>query len=217
MLTTEAKGDGEFKPYLRSKNIQWITPDIRDVREMWIANSEKQQLRVKKGDLLISEGGEVGRACLWTEELPECYIQNSVHRITVKHEMLSEFLLLQFFVYGKRGRFESIVNRVSIGHLTREKLINVVFAVPSVEEQRVILDRLQAETRPLDEVIGRTQREIDLVREYRDRLIADVVTGQVDVRGWVPDPDDGVADDELAVLAGDEEPNTEGDDEDGGN
>ncbi|OAI08254.1 restriction endonuclease subunit S [Methylomonas methanica] len=215
MLTTEEKSDGDFKPYLRSTNIQWLTPDIRDIREMWIANSEKSQLRVKKGDLLVSEGGEVGRACLWNDELPECYIQNSVHRIAVKQEMLSEFLYLQFFANGKRGRFESIVNRVSIAHLTREKLVNVVFAVPPVEEQRIILDRVEVDGQPLDEAIERTKREIDLLREYRDRLIADVVTGQIDVRNWLPGPDDVVAEENLAALGGDEDLEANGEEENG--
>lgn len=215
MLTTEEKSDGDFKPYLRSTNIQWLTPDTRDIREMWIANSEKSQLRVKKGDLLVSEGGEVGRACLWNDELPECYIQNSVHRIAVEQEMLSEFLYLQFFANGKRGRFESIVNRVSIAHLTREKLVNVVFAVPPVEEQRIILDRVQVDSQPLDEAIERTKREIDLLREYRDRLIADVVTGQIDVRNWLPGPDDVVAEEDLAALGGGEDIEADGEDEDG--
>jgi type I restriction enzyme S subunit len=215
MLTITEKGDGDFKPYLRSTNIQWLTPDTRDIREMWIANSEKSQLRVKKGDLLVSEGGEVGRACLWSDELPECYIQNSVHRIAVKQEMLSEFLYLQFFANGKRGRFESIVNRVSIAHLTREKLVNVVFAVPPIEEQRIILDRVKVDCQPLDEAIERTRREIELLREYRDRLIADVVTGQIDVRDWLPGPDDGVAEEDLAALGGDEDIEADGEDEDG--
>ncbi|MDM1807678.1 restriction endonuclease subunit S [Serratia marcescens] len=72
MLTTEAKaGDGDFKPYLRSTNVQWIKPDVRDVKEMWVAKAEMAQLRVRKGDLLVSEGGEVGRACMWNDELPE--------------------------------------------------------------------------------------------------------------------------------------------------
>ena len=57
--------------------------------------------------------------------------------------------------------------------------------------------------------------EISLIREYRDRLIADVVTGQVDVRNWVPGPDDEVADEDLAALADDENTNTEEDEPDG--
>jgi type I restriction enzyme S subunit len=205
MLTTEAKGrDGDFKPYLRSTNVQWIKPDVRDVKEMWIAKAEMAQLRVRKDDLLVSEGGEVGRACMWNDELPECYIQNSVHRVAAKPTMLPEFLFHQFFVYGKRGRFNAIVNRVSIAHLTREKLVTIPFTVPPVEEQQTICRWITDECQPLDDAITRTEEEIKLIREYRDRLIADAVTGQVDLRGWQPGPDDAVSDDDLAAL-GDEE------------
>lgn len=212
MLTNETRsGDGEFKPYLRSANVQWITPDVRDIKEMWIANSEMAQLRVRKGDLLVSEGGEVGRACIWSDEIAECYIQNSVHRIAVKSDVLPEFLLHQFFVGGKRGRFNVAVNRVSIAHLTREKLVAIPFTAPPVEEQKTICRWIANECQPLDEAIVRAEEEIKLIREYRDRLIFDVVTGQVDVRGWQPGPDDVVSDDDLAALGDDEiEPDEEG-------
>ena len=197
MLTTEAKSrDGAFKPYLRSTNVQWLKPEVRDVKEMWIANAEMAQLRVCKGNLLVSEGGEVGRACIWNEELPE-------------------FLFHQFFAYGKRGRFNAIVNRVSIAHLTREKLVTVPFTVPPVEEQKTICKWIADECKPLEEAILRAEEEIRLIREYRDRQIADVVTGQVDVRGWVPGPDDGVAAEDISTLGGDEEVDTDGEEDHG--
>lgn len=215
MLTTEPKGDGAFKPYLRSKNVQWSRPDIRDVKEMWIGKSEMAKLRVKKGDLLVSEGGEVGRTCMWNDELSECYIQNSVHRVTTKPVMLPGFLFQQFFLYGKRGRFNAIVNRVSIAHLTREKLVTVPFTVPPIQEQEMICKWISEECKPLEEAIQRAEEEIKLIREYRDRQIADVVTGQVDVRGWTPGPGDVVADEELAALGGDDELDIEGEEDNG--
>ena len=57
--------------------------------------------------------------------------------------------------------------------------------------------------------------EIKLIREYRDRLIADVVTGQVDVRGWMPGPDDTVNEEDLAVLGGEEVIDNDGEEDDG--
>jgi type I restriction enzyme S subunit len=65
----------------------------------------------------------------------------------------------------------------------------------------------------LGEAIARTEDEIKLIREYRDRLIADVVTGQVDVRGWQPGPDDVVSDEELAALGDDQADGEEADDD----
>lgn len=216
MLTTEAKGSqGEFKPYLRSTNVQWTAPDVRDVKEMWISRSEMETLRVRKGDLLVSEGGEVGRACIWNEELPECYIQNSVHRVAAKAAMLPEFLFYQFFVYGKRGRFNAIVNRVSIAHLTREKLVTVPFTVPPVDEQKSICEWISNECLPLEDAITRAEEEIKLIREYRDRQIADVVTGQIDVRSWQPGPEDQITEEDLTALGDDDDNDTTEEEADG--
>ena len=71
------------------------------------------------------------------------------------------------------------------------------------------------ECQPLDDAITRTEDEIKLIREFRDRLIADVVTGQVDVRSWQPSPDDVVDDAALAALGDDQDDVTEEEDGDG--
>ena len=70
------------------------------------------------------------------------------------------------------------------------------------DEQRAILDSLAVETKELAQVIARTQREIELIREYRTRLVADVVTGKLDVRGvalhdQIPEDDMPLNEDEL--------------------
>ena len=68
---------------------------------------------------------------------------------------------------------------------------------------------------PIEHAVSNVEEEIKLIREYRDRLIFDVVTGQVDVRGWQPEPDDVVSDDDLAALGDDEvEPDEEEGDDD---
>lgn len=75
---------------------------------------------------------------------------------------------------------------------------------PTVTEQQAIVTRIKSESAPLDTAIEQAVAEIKLIREYRDRLIADAVTGQVDLRGWQPGPDDVVGDDELVALGDDE-------------
>lgn len=89
-------------------------------------------------------------------------------------------------------------------------------AMPStVAEQQAIVAHIQAESAPLDTAIEQVMAEIKLIREYRDRLIADVVTGQVDVRGWQPGPGDVVDDAALAALGDEQEDVTEEEDGDG--
>lgn len=86
---------------------------------------------------------------------------------------------------------------------------------PTVTEQQAIVAHIQSESAPLDKAIEQAMTEIKLIREYRDRLIADVVTGQIDVRGWTPDPGDVASDDELAVLGNEETDATDEEDADG--
>ena len=81
---------------------------------------------------------------------------------------------------------------------------NFRIALPPLGEQDRILGALQTATEEQDAAIERIRSEIALIREYRDRLIADAVTGQVDLRGWRPGPDDAVSNDDLAALGDDE-------------
>lgn len=88
-----------------------------------------------------------------------------------------------------------------------------VIMPPTVTEQQAIVTHIKSESAPLDTAIEQALAEIKLIREYRDRLIADAVTGQVDLRDWRPAPDDVVSDDVLAAL-GDDDGN-ESDEEEG--
>ncbi len=122
MLCSEDKGGYQEKPYLRAKNIMWLKVDQDDIKKMWFSSNELSQYRLKAGDLLVSEGGEVGRTCIWNNEISECYIQNSVHRVRFRTDKNSRYYFYLFYCLGKIGVFDAIVNRITIAHLTKEKL-----------------------------------------------------------------------------------------------
>jgi len=183
MLKSTPSPGEELKFYLRSANVQWFHPDLQDVAEMWFTRDELESYRLHVDDILVSEGGEVGRACIWKAEIPECYIQNSVHKITLTGAVRPLFLLYQLLCLGKGGYFHSIVNRVSIAHLTREKFVDVKFLVPPLEEQDRINHHIKDELSRIDAAINLVQRQIALMQEYRTALISEAVTGGVDVRG----------------------------------
>lgn len=111
-------------------------------------------------------------------------------------------LLLNHHSRGAAGRNRPLNPR----SLMKEKI-----PVPPLHLQCEVSDFFNEEQSVRREV----EKEISLIREYRDRLIADVVTGQVDVRGWVPGPDDQVSDEDLAALGDAEEMDTEGEGSDG--
>lgn len=181
MLTSKDKGGYYLKPYLRAANIDWIKVKIEDVKKMWFSEQELIKYKLKKNDLLVSEGGEVGRTCIWNEELEECYLQNSVHKITVDSNSNPIYYLYHFLVNGNKGVFDFITNRISIAHLTVEKLKEIKFITPSLSEQTQIVQYIQKETQRLDAKIQEAQAAIRLYTEYRAALISEVVTGQLKV------------------------------------
>jgi type I restriction enzyme S subunit len=181
MLINEDKGDYYLKPYLRAANIQWLNVDISDVKEMWFTKSELIKLRINENDLLVSEGGEVGRTCIWKNELNECYIQNSVHKISFNKKYNPYYFLYQFCCMGSLGYFESIVNRISIGHLTGEKIRELPLCVPSLEEQNKIVYHISEQIQRIVKTLSQIEKEIEHLREYRTALISEVVTGKVKV------------------------------------
>jgi type I restriction enzyme S subunit len=88
---------------------------------------------------------------------------------------------------------------------------------PTLEEQRAVIDHIKTASEPLDHAIEQAFTEIKLVHEYRDRQIADVVMGQIDVRGWQPGPEDLITEEDLTALGdvddnGTTEEETNGDD-----
>ena len=82
MLQTEPRSPSErLLPYLRASNIQPAGIDVSSVNQMWFSEQEEAQLKLQPGDLLVSEGGDVGRSALWSGEIEECFYQNSINRV----------------------------------------------------------------------------------------------------------------------------------------
>ena len=182
MLTNVDKGGYHYRPYLRAQNINWEKVNMEDVKKMWFSKDELHQYRLNKNDLLVSEGGEVGRTSMWDEEIKECYIQNSVHKVTMKSTNNPFFFLYAFCLFGEKGVFESVASRISIAHLTKEKLKETVFPVPPNDEQERISKFISAETTKVDQTTSKIEKQIELLKEFRTALISEAVTGKIDVR-----------------------------------
>ena len=82
----------ELKPYLKAQNIQPTGVDLNIVDLMWFSPEEQTKLLLKPNDVLISEGGDVGRSTIWLEQLDECYIQNAINRVRAIKGNSSSFL-----------------------------------------------------------------------------------------------------------------------------
>jgi type I restriction enzyme S subunit len=81
MLSQKAHTGQSPKPYLRNRNVQWGHIDLSELAYMDFNDREMKKFRLDKGDLLVCEGGFVGRAAIWIGELEECYYQKALHRV----------------------------------------------------------------------------------------------------------------------------------------
>jgi type I restriction enzyme S subunit len=190
----------------------------KELERLRFENAPSRARRVlQRGDTVISTVRTYLKA-IWyvNEEADDLIASTGFAVLTPGKDVEPEYL---GYVIQSTG-FVNLVTANSIGiaypAIAETVLGRFPVVMPStLEEQQAILAHIKTESAPLDQAIVQALTEIKLIREYRDRQIADVVTGQVDVRGWVPGPDDAVADEDLAMLGGDEELDTDGEEDNG--
>jgi type I restriction enzyme S subunit len=171
-------------PYLRNRDVQWDRIVVDDLPMMDIPPGEIARYTVRGGDLLVCEGGQVGRCAFWDAQIPVCGFQKALHRVRSldSHSDHPRFFFYQMQLAAGRGVFSADGNENTIAHLTCEKLRRHRFAFPPFAEQKAVADWLDEELRQFQIAITHLDHEITLLREYRTRLVADVVTGKLDVR-----------------------------------
>ena len=152
---------------------------------MWFSTSEKEALLLKKGDLLVSEGGDVGRSAIWNFE-GDFYFQNSINRIRTVEGNSVHFLYYWMLAIKNKGYIDVICNKSTIAHFTAEKVSAVPIPLPPIAEQTQIACFLDRETSRIDTLIAEQKRLIELLQERRSALISAAVTGKIDLRNWKP-------------------------------
>lgn len=180
MLTEKPILGFHQRPYLKSKNIDWLNLKLDSVEQMYFSDFELKSLRLRKNDLVISEGGEVGKTALWQDEIQECYIQNSVHKLTLNKECNPKFYLYFFYILGHVGYFKSIVNLVSIMHLTYEKLRRIEVPVPPLEVQQKMVDYLDIKLSEIDTQVSILTSKRDAYLRLKKSIINHAVTHGLD-------------------------------------
>ncbi|HFI5335283.1 TPA: restriction endonuclease subunit S [Serratia liquefaciens] len=180
----------ELKPYLKAQNIQPTGVDLNIVDLMWFSPEEQTKLLLKPNDVLISEGGDVGRSTIWLEQLDECYIQNAINRVRAIKGNSSSFLNY-WMIYLKSADFiNTLCNKATIAHYTAEKVEMSPVLLPTSNEQLLISAFLDHETAKIDNLIEKQKQLIELLKEKRQAVISHAVTKGINPD--VPMKDSGV-------------------------
>jgi type I restriction enzyme, S subunit len=179
-------------PYLRVANVQAGRLDLRAVKIVDIPEAEASGCMLQAGDVLMTEGGDIdklGRGCVWRNEIPDCVHQNHVFAVRCHRTLIPEFLAALMSSAQGRAYFQSTAKQTTNLASTNSSTLRAFpFFLPEFDEQAAILKWASDQTRELAAAIDRAEREIELIREYRTRLTADVVTGKLDVRHLAPPP-----------------------------
>jgi type I restriction enzyme S subunit len=131
MLDAKRQTGQHRRPYLRNQNVQWDRFDLADVLEMDIAPDERSQLELRNGDLLVCEGGEIGRAAIWGGEIEECYFQKALHRVRpFRGKSNSPFLLFWLKRMAERELLVPLGTKATIPHLTGVQLAKLEVICP---------------------------------------------------------------------------------------
>jgi type I restriction enzyme S subunit len=125
-----------LKPYLRNSNVLWFGFKLDDLLEMDFDEKDRVEFSLRNGDILMCEGGEIGRCAIWRDELEECYFQKAIHRIRLNKEIaLPEYFVFMFWIYTMNGGLNKYMGAATISHLTGEKLKKMKLPIPPIALQ----------------------------------------------------------------------------------
>lgn len=173
-----------YEEYVCAKDVHFDGVDLFSLKKMWFSQTEKKQYEIRKGDLLIVEGGAgAGNAAIVYDLCGKSiYVQNSIHIVRSKsNQVMNKFLCYWISSLVKRGYMKNICSVATIPHYTKDKVLSTMMPLPPVEEQRDIVDYLDMKCEAIDNIIAKKHKQIQLLQKLKTRLISDAVTGKIDV------------------------------------
>jgi type I restriction enzyme, S subunit len=171
-MLDKAKNTGSPYRYLRNTNVHWFNIRKEELKTMRIEDSEVEQFLLRRGDVLICEGGHgIGRSAIWRSEEADIVFQKALHRVRPGPFLHSDFFAQCLFVYFHAGILASYYTGVGIPHFTGVALSKLVFPLPPFPEQLRIVAKVDA----LMAVCNRLESQLTTAQVTGRRLLEAVV------------------------------------------
>lgn len=170
-------------PHLKAGSITESGLNMQDPMMCWFSPRELDSLSLKAGDVLVVEGGAIGRCAVLNEDLHGWGFQKSLNRVRALRNDSPQFLAFLLNAATASGHVSVLCGKSTIPHFTAEKLEALEWPHPDENEQQEIVDYLTARCAKIDSLINKALDVVNTVREYRSALITAAVTGKIDVRG----------------------------------
>lgn len=164
---SSGSANGIIRKFITTSNLYWNRFDFSKVKEMPFTEKELERCTVKKGDLLVCEGGDCGRSAIWNYDEEVC-IQNHVHRLRPYVEVSIEYFYHLFYLYKFTGKLRG--RGVGIQGLSNEAIHQVICPLPPLAEQKRIVAKIE-ELLPL---IDRYEQAWSRLEDFNKRFPADM-------------------------------------------
>ncbi|MDE6284494.1 MAG: restriction endonuclease subunit S, partial [Bacilli bacterium] len=141
---------GIKRQYITTSNLYWGYFKFDSLREMLFTNEEIEKCTVSKGDLLVCEGGDIGRAAVWNYDYSIC-LQNHIHKLRPCYSVNIDFYYYLFYMYKNSGLIGG--KGIGIQGLSSNTLDKLIIPLPPIQEQNRIIEKINLLTSKLkDEV-----------------------------------------------------------------
>lgn len=164
MLDSE-KNIGVPRRYLRNINVRWHSFDLSDLSEMPIEEKEVGKYSLRKGDLVICEGGEPGRCAVWESD-DVIFYQKALHRVRFTDSSNPKFYMYYLWYAAQTGQLKSLFTGTGIKHLTGQSLVKVL--VPTAE--RITQDSIVNEIETHLSVCDSIEHTVDLALQQAEAM-----------------------------------------------
>ena len=130
---------GQKHKYITTSNLYWNSFKFDKLKEMLFTDEEMDKCSLKQGDLLVCEGGDIGRAAIWNYDFPMC-IQNHIHRLRSYYKIETYFYYYCFYLYKSAGLIDG--KGIGIQGLSSNALTKILFPLPPLQEQYRIVEKI---------------------------------------------------------------------------
>ena len=172
MLDTKQQTGECSYPYLANFNVQWFRFNTENLNQMDFNEEDRIEFELQNGDLLVCEGGEIGRCAVWHNEIQPCFFQKALHRVRCNRQIVHPDYLGWWFKYNcDHDGFATIAGaKATIAHLPGVKLKQLRVAIPPLELQEqfaAFVNQTDKSKAVIQKALDETQLLFDsLMQEY---------------------------------------------------
>lgn len=177
MLDSE-KNIGVPRRYLRNINVRWHSFDLSDLSEIPIEENEVDKYSLRKGDLVICEGGEPGRCAVWDSD-DVIFYQKALHRVRFTDSSNPKFYMYYLWYAAQTGQLKSLFTGTGIKHLTGQSLVKVL--VPTAERitQDSIVNEIETHLSVCDSIEQTVDIALQQAEAMRQSILKDAFEGRL--------------------------------------